>query len=301
VTAIEHLTPLEPRYPSRLRTLDKPPLLSAQGGSLEASCVVAIVGSRRAHRRMLRYARGLARRLARAGVVVASGGALGIDGAAHAGALEGGGRTWLVAGSGCLHRFPPDHEDLYDAIGSGPGAVLWPFAPEMPPAPARFRARNTVLACLADAVVVVQAGDRSGALHAAGCARRIGKALWVVAVPPWLGEAGFDGSRQLMRERSAQVLTSTLSFFRSLGISCPGNRAAAPQTGLVPLKRPLTVDESAVIEALATPGQDPFHLDEIMALAALSPQTARAVLLTLALENVVVEGPPGFFRRRDGL
>jgi DNA processing protein len=298
VTVIEHLTPLEPRYPSRLRTLDEPPLLSAQGGSLEAPCVVAIVGSRKAHPRMLRYAQSFARRLARAGVVVASGGALGIDGAAHAGALEAGGRTWLVAGSGCHHRFPSDHATLYDAIGRGPGAVLWPFAPEMPPAPARFRARNRVLACLADAVVVVQAGDRSGALHAAGCARRVGKALWVVAVPPWLGEDGFDGSRQLMRDGTAQLLTSARSFVRSLGISSSRGR---PQLRSAPLKRPLSMDESAVIEALATAGQDPFHLDEITALAALSPQTARAVLLTLALENVVVEDPPGCFRRRDGL
>ncbi len=298
MTEIEHLTPLEPRYPSRLRALRKPPLLSARGGSLEAPCVVAIVGSREAHEQTLAYAASLARELVEAGAVVASGGAVGIDGAAHAGALEAGGRTWLVAGSGCLHCFPRSHAGLYDAIASGPGAVLWPFAPETPPASAAFRARNKVLACLADAVVVVQAGERSGALHAAGCAQRLGKPLWVVSVPPWLEDAGFEGSLQLVRDGTAQVLTSTPSFLRTLGIS---RASPAAQSRSIPLKRPLSVDESAVIEALASARRDPLHLDEITALAGLSPQTARAVLLTLALENVVVEGPPGFFRRRDSL
>jgi DNA processing protein len=284
-----------------LRALAKPPLLSARGGSLEAPCVVAIVGSREAHKRTLKYARRLAGQLVHAGAVVASGGALGIDGEAHHGALDAGGRTWLVAGSGSHHCFPSKHADLYEAIGSGPGAVLWPFAPEVRPAPANFRARNKVLACLADAVVVVQAGDRSGALHAAGCARRLAKPLWVVPVPPWLPKKGFEGSRELMHARDVRLLTSTRLFLRSLGISSASGSAAPDPPRRLPLKRTPSADESAVIEALAHGGRDPLHLDEITALAALSPQTARAVLLTLALENVVVEGPPGCFRRRDGL
>jgi DNA processing protein len=295
VIPVEHLTPLDPGYPSRLRAAGRPTLLSARGGSLEATCVVGIVGSRKAHDATLDYAKRLARAVVRAGAVVASGGALGIDAAAHRGALEAGGRTWLVAGSGCEHCFPPDHLDLYEAIGSGPGAVLWPFAPETRPAPAAFRARNKVLARLADTVVVVQAGERSGALHAAGCTRRLGKPLWVLSVPPWLGEdGGFEGSYQLMRDGETRVLTSTPRFLESLG--------AAPESA-VPLKRPFSADESSVMAALARPGAhgtQPLHLDEITALAARSAQTARAVLLTLALENVVVEGPPGFFRRRDG-
>jgi DNA processing protein len=283
-----------------LRALAKPPLVSARGGSLEAPCVVAIVGSRDAHARTRAYARNLAGRLVRAGAVVASGGALGIDGEAHRGALDAGGRTWLVAGSGCLHCFPPEHESLYEAIGSGPGAVLWPFALETPPRPANFRARNRVLACLADAVVVVQAGERSGALHAAGCARRLGRPLWVVSVPPWVKERGFEGSRQLMHEGNARLLTSTRLFLRSLRMTSSSS-AAASELPSPPLKRALSVDESAVMAVLAHARRDPLHLDEITALAVLSPQTARAVLLTLALENVVVEGPPGFFRRRIGL
>jgi DNA processing protein len=298
VSLVEHLAPLEPRYPSRLRALRKPPLLSAQGGSLEAPRVVAVVGSREAHPTTLGYAWELARQLVQAGAVVVSGGALGIDGAAHRGALDAGGRTWLVAGSGCLHRFPPEHEDLYDAIGNGPGAVLWPFAPETPPRPVTFRTRNRVLACLADAVVVVQAGERSGALHAAGCARGLGRPLWVVSVPPWLAdEGGFEGSEQLMRDApaGAQPLTSTRLFLESLGIASSSGRPAAA------LDRPLSADESAVMAVLARAQRDPLHLDEITALAVLSPQAARAVLLTLALENVVVEGPLGFFRRRTGL
>jgi DNA processing protein len=303
VTPVEHLAPLDPRYPSRLRALHKPPLLSARGGSLESSCVVGIVGSRNAHDAARGYATNLARELVQAGAVVVSGGALGIDAAAHRGALDAGGRTWLIAGSGCMHCFPPQHDSLYDSIGNGPGAVLWPFTPERAPSPSAFRARNKVLACLADAVVVVQAGERSGALHAAGCVRRLGKPLWVVPTPPWLGPEGFEGTHELMQEGSALLLTSTRRFLQSIGASAgAGAGESASKTPSVALStRTLSADESAAFAALACTGPRPLHLDEIATRAALCAQTARAVLLTLALENVVVEGPPGFFRRRDGL
>jgi predicted Rossmann fold nucleotide-binding protein DprA/Smf involved in DNA uptake len=117
----------------------------------------------------------------------------------------------------------------------------------------------------------------------------------VVSVPPWLGDdEGFEGSHQLMRTPDAHLLTSTRRFLGTLGLA---NCAAPPP---VPLNRPLSADESALMAALTRSGREPLHLDEIAAHAACSAQTARAVLLTLALENVVVEGPPGFFRRRDG-
>jgi len=287
------LSPLDGAYPSRLRSLARPPAtITVCGGSLEADRVVAVVGSRKAHPKAVEFARTLAGELARAGVVVASGGALGIDAAAHEGALDAGGRTWCVAGTGELHCFPPKHAPLFDRIASGPGAMVWPFPPDLDALARAFRERNGVLVALADAVVVVQAGLRSGALSTAGRARVQRKPVWVVPVSPWERaqedqDFDFGGSRQLL-DQGARPLQAAKPLLASLTHLVRRATAGPPSKA-----------EGALLGGLPAPVEPPLHLDEIAARAHLSPQAAAAALLTLALENVVVEGPPGFFRRRD--
>jgi DNA processing protein len=281
------LTPLDPRYPSRLRRLaDAPISLTTCGGSLEAERVVAIVGSRKATEDASSFARDLASILVRLGVVVVSGGALGIDAAAHRGALDAGGRTWAVAGTGQRHVFPEEHGGLFQEIARGPGAMIWPFAPNYRHRSA-FLARNRVLVALADSVVIVQAGFPSGALRAAAIARTLGKPLWVVPAPPWLD--AFRGSRMLL-DRGARPLLFVEGFLGSLGL--------VPAARLPESVRPLEPSEAAALKGISTV---PLHLDEIASRASLPAHSTAAALLTLTLENVVVEGPPGFFRRREGL
>ena len=286
------LSPLDGTYPSRLRSLARPPAtITLRGGSLEADRVVAIVGSREAQPKAVAFARTLAGNLARADVVVASGGAVGIDAAAHEGALEVGGRTWCVAGTGELHCFPPKHGPLFERIASGPGAMVWPFPPDLDARARAFHERNRVLVALADAVVVVQAGLRSGALSTAGRARLQRKPLWVVPVSPWERDDEFDfgGSRRLL-DLGAKPLQGAGPLLASLTHLVRRGPAGAPSGA-----------EGALLAGLPAPVEPPLHLDEIAARAHLSPQAAAAALLTLALENVVVEGPPGFFRRRDAI
>jgi DNA processing protein len=265
---------------------DAPASLTTAGGSLEAERVVAIVGSRAATPAASEFARDLASTLARRGVVVVSGGAVGIDAAAHRGALSAGGRTWAVAGTGHGAVFPAGHAGLFEEIAGGPGAMIWPFAPDYRHRSA-FLARNRVLVTLADVVVVVQAGFPSGALRAAAIARSLGRPLWVIPAPPWLD--GFRGSRLLLDRGGARPLLFVEAFLASVG-------ASSPPPKHVPPARPLNQSEAA---ALAATSSTPLHLDEIASRAALTAQTAAAALLTLSLENVVVEGPPGFFTRRD--
>jgi DNA processing protein len=293
-----HLTPLDPSFPSRLRDLSPPPAsLTLRGGSLEADRVIAVVGTRHPAPEAYAYARDLAAGIVRAGGVVVSGGALGIDEAAHEGALAEGGRTWCVAGTGHEHVFPPGHASLFERIAEGPGTMLWPFAPSYAHR-AGFLVRNGLLAALADALVVVQAGFPSGALRAAACARRLKRPLWVVPVPPWepWSGAGFAGSRKLLMD-GATPLLSTDSFLTASGLL--GGPKAAPTTeagaavDVHASPRRLTEVEERVLAATKT---TPLHLDAIVELAHLSAQATSAALLTLALEHVVVEGPPGFFR-----
>ena len=281
---LRHLTPLDPDYPPRLRTLARPPAtLTLAGGSLDAAHTVAIVGSRDCHDLARGYARVLAGELVSHGVVVVSGGAMGIDAAAHEAAMDAGGRTWAIAGTGCEACYPTEHAALFARIAEGPGAMVWPFAPGAGVRNGCFTDRNRVLIALADAVVVVQAGARSGALNAAHAARRQRRPLWVVPTPPWERLAGFEGSHALL-QAGARPLTTTEALLSSL-------LPAPPQ-----LDRDLSPAESALLQA--TP-ETPLHLDEIARRAHVTAQAATAGLLTLALENVVVEGPPGFFRRRE--
>jgi DNA processing protein len=299
VAILAQLTPLDRRYPTRLRGFSfSPAVLWVRGGETEAALTVAIVGSREARPAAARFATRLARRLAMAGVVVVSGGAVGIDAAAHRGALEGRGRTWAVAPTGPQGCFPPEHDALFLEIGRGPGTMIWPFARPHAHRSA-FLARNRVLVALADVVVVAQAGLKSGAIHAASWARRLKKPLWVVPPAPWM--KGFRGSRRLLEE-GAIPLTSSYLFLESLGLP-ERNRSLGPGSAGVPhaLLAPgpassLSAHEIAVLGATSP---EPSHADAISARAGTSPQATTAALLTLALENVLVEGPPGFFRRRD--
>jgi DNA processing protein len=269
---------LDPRYPSRLKRMARPPAaITICGGSLEAESVVAIVGSREATAEAEEFARKLASEAVEAGAVVVSGGAMGIDAAAHRGALQMGGRTWVVAGTGPDQCYPPENADLFDEIGRGPGAMIWPFSAGPRGA---FLKRNRILVTLADAVVVVQAGPRSGALHAASCARKLRRPLWVVPASPWMD--AFSGSLTLLSQ-GVRPLTSTRVFLASL--------RPHPKPGDPPLP-----NESRVLHALESM---PIHLDDVVARSSLPVQLVSAVLLTLALENVVVEGPQGFFRRCD--
>jgi DNA processing protein len=225
--------------------------------------------------------------------VVVSGGAVGIDAAAHEGALGVGGRTWAIAGTGHAHCFPPEHAGLFERIGRGPGAMVWPFPPQFKHR-GGFISRNRVLVRLSDAVVVVQAGAQSGALNAASWATRLGKPLWVVPAPPWMEE--FAGSLQLLAA-GARRLTALGELLAHLGLEAPAAdptlAGGPPEPHLVHLPP----DVSAVFDATS---RTPSHVEAIASASDQTVQVAMAALLTLCLENVVVEGPPGFFRRNIG-
>jgi DNA processing protein len=290
VVTLDQLTPLNPRYPSRLRRIEDPPAsITVRGLPLDANHAVAVVGARDATPEAAAFAQELARVLASTGAVVVSGGAQGIDAAAHRGALQADGRTWAVAATGHEHCCPPAHASLFEKIAQGPGAMVWPFAATYAHR-SGFLARNRVLVALADAVVVVQAGFPSGALHAASWATKLQRPLWVVPAAPWMER--FEGSRRLL-DRGARPLTSIDALLASLDVVRP-----APPEGLrnPPPIGSISPHEYKVLKAISSL---PLHADAISALAQESAQVTAAALLTLALENVVVEGPPGFFRRRD--
>jgi DNA processing protein len=169
---------------------------------LRAPCV-AVVGTRSPSDDGRRRARRLAHELARSGVCVVSGLALGVDGAAHEGALAAHAPTVGVLGGGHDHFFPPRHRDLAARIAAEGGAVVSPFAPDVVPKPWLFLARNAIIAALADAVVVVEAAGRSGALNTAGHAADRG--IPVLAFPGDVDRPKAAGCNALIRDGATLV------------------------------------------------------------------------------------------------
>ncbi len=172
-------------YPARLRELENAPsALFVAGGlvrflELVSGDPVAVVGARRASQYGLQVARTLARGIARAGPTVASGMATGIDSAAHVGALETGDATVAVLPAGADHPYPPAKRTLYRRI-KAQGAVVSELPPSAPVRRWMFPARNRIIAALSAATVVVEGGERSGALVTAACARDLGRAVGAV-------------------------------------------------------------------------------------------------------------------------
>jgi DNA processing protein len=169
---------------------------------LRAPCV-AIVGTRAPSDGGRRRARQLAEQLARRGVCVVSGLALGIDGAAHEGALLAHAPTIGVLGGGHDHFFPPRHRELAARIVASGGAVVSPFSPDVIPRPWQFLARNGIIVALADAVVVVEAAARSGALNTAG--HGADRGIPVLAMPGDVDRPKAAGCNALIRDGATLV------------------------------------------------------------------------------------------------
>ena len=244
-------------YPDWLRRIhDAPPRLWALGALLPDECprAVAVVGSRAATPLGLAFARNLAAELAAAGLTVVSGLARGIDTAAHEGALAAGGRTVAVLGSGIDAIYPRENAPLARAI-TRRGAVVSEFPPGTGPWKQNFPRRNRTIAGWARATIVVEAGEKSGALHTARTALEEGRD--VMAVPGHPSLAGCAGTNALLRDGAALVRDAA-DVLAELGLALPSraaspDRADDPVLGALGRAAPAGIDELAARTALPVP------------------------------------------------
>lgn len=254
-------------------------------GSLDglARPCVAIVGTRAA----TAYGRGVARRLAadlsRAGCCIVSGLALGIDAAAHEGALDAGAPTVGVIGGGHRCFFPARNLELAERMLAAGGAVLSPYAPDEAARPGQFLQRNGIVAALSDAVVVVEAPERSGALNTAGWAA--GR-IPVLAVPGDVDRKHVQGCLALIRD-GATLARGAADVLEALGrlSLAPARNAARP---------PPDPASAAVLQAL---DEGPAGLDAIVASARLPPHVALGVLAMLELDGSIESRGGGTYAR----
>jgi DNA processing protein len=210
----------EADYPERLSQIYAPPAVLYVRGRLvpgEGARSVAVVGARAASPPGRALARGLARDLASARATIVSGLARGIDTEAHRGALDAGGRTVAVLGSGLDRIYPPENEGLAEAVAKG-GAVVSEFPLGSAPRPENFPRRNRVIAGWGRAVVVVEAGERSGALGTARAALDEGRD--VMAVPGHPAQPLAAGTNALLRD-GATLVRGAADVAQEIGLVMP--------------------------------------------------------------------------------
>ena len=203
---IKTLALADARYPARLRTLSAPPrVLYVRGNLLPQDFhAISIVGTRHATRYGIQQATLLARSLAELGFTIVSGLALGIDGCAHRGALDAGGRTLAILGSGVARIYPTVHEDLAGRVVQN-GALISEYHPLMEPLAGNFPARNRIVSGLSLGVLVVESDVKGGSMITARMAAEQNREVF--AVPGSITSAYSRGCHQLIREGAALVET----------------------------------------------------------------------------------------------
>lgn len=295
------LTLGDPAYPQSLLHMEDPPLLlyamgapeswTADGISTSMARSVAIVGSRNPTPQGAINAREFSRALAQQGLTIVSGLALGVDGAAHEGALEGAApgqlATIAVVGTGLDRVYPRQHRDLAHRIAQR-GVLLSEYPLGTPPISANFPRRNRVIAGLSCGTLVVEAALKSGSLITARLAAEQGKEVF--AIPGSIHSTQARGCHALIRQ-GAKLVESAQDVLEEL---LPDTHADDPAKGTSGSDTPESDGENDVLQAL---GFLPMGLDALLARTGLDTATLQVRLMELELQGKLVRMPGGLFQR----
>lgn len=287
----------DPRFPPQLAAIGDPPAILFVHGdpALLTEPQIALVGSRNPSSGGVRVTERLARELAAHGLVVTSGLAQGIDGAAHRGALEAG-RTVAVLGTGPDRVYPAHHRELAERIAAT-GALVSEFFPGQGPVAHHFPRRNRIISGLSLGVAVTEAAVRSGSLITARCALEQGREVF--AVPGSILNPLARGCHALLRdgarlvEGSDDILDELAHCLRAL-LQREEPDAIRPAGGSPAGLDTLEAGQRALLEAM---GFDPVAPDELIARTGLAPAAVAAMLLVLELEGHVSSLPGGRYSR----
>ena len=296
---VQLLTLGEPEYPPLLTALpDAPPLLYVRGEighDAADKYPVAVVGSRDCTAYGIEQAERFAGVLARAGLTIVSGGARGIDTAAHRGALRSGGRTVVAVGCGLAECYPPENGPMYEEIvGGGSGALVSELPLRTPPDADNFPARNRIISGLSLGVIVIEAGRKSGALITAGiAAEEHGRE--VMAVPGRVDSPASAGTMDLLKAGGAVLVTEpgdVLGILETPARHAAGGTFEARYAGpaATPLFEgkpedalPLSERQRVILAELG----DPVTLDELAVKTGMEPSSLRSELTVLEIQQRV--------------
>lgn len=273
---IQVLTWESDAYPRRLREIDQPPPVLYVMGDLQPQdeFAVAIVGTRRITAYGRQVAENIAAFLARNGLTVISGLARGVDSVAHKAALDAGGRTLAVLGNGVDRIYPPEHRKLAEMIVQK-GALISDYPLGTPPDSLNFPPRNRIISGLAQAVVIVEAGERSGALITASFAADQGRDVF--AVPGNINAPQSAGTNKLIQQ-GAHPLVDPQEILEILNLT----QVSEYQAARVVL--PADATEAQVLRVVS---QEPLHIDEICNQTGIPIETVTAALAMMELKGMV--------------
>jgi DNA processing protein len=263
-------------YPKRLNEIDQPPpVLYTQGNiNPDDEWSVAIVGTRRVTAYGRQVAEDIAGRLARNGLTIISGLARGVDSIAHQAALDAGGRTLAVLGSGLDRIYPPENRQLAEQIKAN-GAIISEFSPNTPPEASNFPQRNRLISGLSLAVLVIEAGIKSGALITAAFAADQGREVF--AVPGNITSPGSMGTNRLI-QNGAHPLLSAEQVLEILELSMVAEHRSAR------VALPSDAVEAQLFEIL---GVEPLHIDEVTNRTEIPVEKVTASLALMELKGMV--------------
>lgn len=272
-------------YPKLLKEIpDSPPILYHRGELLpQDNKALAIVGTRKISTYGKQVTGYFSRELSRNGFTIVSGLARGVDSLSHRSALEAGGRTIAVLGSGLNQIYPPENESLAEEI-SDHGAVISEFPPDFPPSPGAFPARNRIISGLSLGVIVTEAAHDSGSLITANCALEQNREVF--AVPGPIFSKMSEGTSKLIKE-GAKLINSVGDVLEELGFERQGKVEPAYET-----KNQLEADLLALLEE----GQK--HIDELTRLLKVDPSTLGSCLSFLELHDVVKNLGSGIYVKK---
>ncbi|MDP2912669.1 MAG: DNA-processing protein DprA [Candidatus Omnitrophota bacterium] len=282
-------------YPKNLNNIYYPPKALYVNGSIlpQDDIAIALVGSRRASVYGLEACEKLAFELGLRGITVVSGMAIGIDTAAHRGALKAKARTIAVMGSGHNRIYPPQNEKLYREI-AGSGAVVTEFEDDAEPLARHFPQRNRIISGLSLGVIVVEAARNSGALITANFAAEQGRTVF--AVPGKISSGTSAGANELIKD-GARLVQSVEDVIEELSLSRI-NPVSKEKKAMIDKKlinqanayvyNSLTDDERTICRALS---DEPVYIDELLLSSGFSSSKAAKILLNLELKKLVKEVP----------
>lgn len=288
VAGIRIIVQDEPDYPRFLTRLPDPPLALWLRGALEPrdELALAVVGPRRPSAYGHRQGQRFAKQLASLGATIVSGLARGIDTVAHRAALEAGGRTIAVLGSGFSHLYPEENSGLAEEIAAGHGAVLSEYPLATRPSPGTFPRRNRIVAALSLGTLVVEAGVKSGALITARLAGELGREILVLPGP--IDRPEHEGSHRLIRD-GATLVASIDDILQEIP---PLATMARPQGDPEP-KGPAGLNERER-KLYVLLGDEARTVDDLQRVTGLPASVVSATLIALELRRVARRAPGGY-------
>lgn len=285
------LTFADADFPRLLREIAQPPILLFIAGdkNILARAQLAVVGSRNATPGGVANAKALAGTLARAGLAITSGLALGIDGAAHRGALDAGGRSIAVLGTGIDQIYPARHRDLASQIAAN-GAMISEFPLGTPPKAENFPRRNRIISGLSLGTLVVEAAVQSGSLITARFALEQGREVF--AVPGSIHSPQARGCHALIRQ-GAKLVETAQDIIEELGSLAQWVKQTREENRDITA----TPENPRIAELLRHIGYDPVSIDMLVERSGLTAEYISSMLLEMELKGIVEPCPGGTYMR----